>query len=143
MRVIAARERRIEGLFGIQAEPGDAPVAGFELHQHFAEARVAGRAGHQADMRRPFENLLAFLLRHAAQHAEDFAFARFALEILQTVENLLLGLVANAARVEKHQSGRIRRRNLRVALGQERACDLFGVVGIHLAAECFQVEGFP
>ncbi len=94
-------------------------------------------------MRRAVENLLAFLLRHAAQHAEDFAFAGLALEILQAIENLLLGLVANAACVVEHQPGVFRRLHLRVALLQKRADDLFGVVHIHLAAESFDVEGFP
>ena len=59
----------------IEAQAGDAPVAGLQLHQHFGQLRVAGRAGHQADVRRALEDLLAFLLRHAAEHAEDFALA--------------------------------------------------------------------
>jgi hypothetical protein len=37
------------------------------------------------------------LLGHAADNGEDFA--PIALEVLQTIENLLLGLVTNAARV--------------------------------------------
>ena len=40
VRIVAARERRIEGFVGIEAQAGDAAVAGFELHQHFAAARV-------------------------------------------------------------------------------------------------------
>ena len=41
------------------------------LHQHLTEAGVTGRAGHQADVRGALENLLAFLLCHAAEHAES------------------------------------------------------------------------
>ena len=67
------------------------------------QPRVAGRAGHQADVRRALEDLLAFLLRHASQHAEDLALAGLALELLQAVEDLLLGLVADAAGVVEHQ----------------------------------------
>ena len=92
MRIVAAGERRIEGFVRIQAEPGDAAIAGLELHQHFGQPRVAGRAGHQADVRRALENLLAFLLRHASQHAEDLALARRALEILQAVETFCSAL---------------------------------------------------
>jgi hypothetical protein len=36
----------------------------------------------------------SFLLRYAAEHADDFALAAFALELLETMENLLLGFVA-------------------------------------------------
>ena len=75
MRIVAARERSIEGFGGIEAEAGDALVAGFELHQHFRQPGVAGGPGDQADVRRPIEDLLAFLLGDAAEHAEDFALA--------------------------------------------------------------------
>ncbi len=140
MRIVAARERRVERLFGIEAQPGDAAVAGFELHQHLAEPRVAGRSANQADVRRALEDFLAFLLRHAAQHAENLALAG-ALEMLQAVEYFLLGLIADAARVVENQPGVFGLRHLRVALFQQRADDFFGVVGIHLAAEGFEVEG--
>ncbi len=54
-------------------------------------------------MRRAFENLLAFLLGDAAEHGEDLALARFALEVLQAVEDLLLGFIADAAGVVEDQ----------------------------------------
>jgi hypothetical protein len=75
VRIVAAGERRIESFVGVQAQAGDAAVARFELHQHLGQLGVAGRAGHQADVRRALENLLAFLLRHASEHAEHFALA--------------------------------------------------------------------
>ena len=94
-------------------------------------------------MRRALEDLLAFLLRHAAEHAENLALAGLALELLQAVEDLLLGLVADAAGVVENQVRRLRRLHLLIAFGHQRADHLFGVVRIHLAAECFDVEGFP
>jgi len=42
-------------------------------------------------VRRPFEDPLAFLLRHAAKHAEDFALAVL-LELLETMEDFLFAL---------------------------------------------------
>ena len=78
MRIVAARERRVEGFVGVEAQPGNAPVARLELHQHFRQLRVAGRPGHQAHVRRRLENVLAFLLRHASQNPEHFALARLA-----------------------------------------------------------------
>ena len=38
MRIVAAGHRRLEGVLGIEAQAGDAAVAGFELHQHLREA---------------------------------------------------------------------------------------------------------
>ena len=75
MRIIAARERRVEGILRIEAQSRDAAVPGFELHQHFRQLVVAGRSAHHADVRGLFENLLAFLLGHAAEHREGFALA--------------------------------------------------------------------
>ena len=53
-------------------------------------------------MRRPLEYLLAFLLGDAADHGENFSLSRFAFEMLQAIEDLLLGLVADAAGVVKN-----------------------------------------
>ena len=85
-------------------------------------------------MRRPLEDLFALLLRHAPEHAKDLVLAR-ALEILEAVEHLLLGFIADAAGVVQHESGVFRRSDLRVALFHERADHLFGIVHVHLAAE--------
>ena len=93
-------------------------------------------------MRSAVENLFAFLLGHAAEHAEHFALAG-ALELLQPVEDLLLGLIADAAGVVEDQRGFLGRFHLRIALLHQRADDLLRIVGIHLAAEGFDVESFP
>ena len=142
MRIVAAREGRVEGLIGIEAEAGDALVAGFELHQHLGQLRVAGGTGDQAHMRRALEDFLALLLGHAADDGEDLALARFALEMLQAVEDLLLGFVADAAGVVENVMRRFDGFDLRVALVEQRADDFFGVMGIHLAAESFDDRRF-
>ena len=92
-------------------------------------------------MRSFLENLLAFLLRHAAQHRERLALAVFFLELLQPVEHLLLGFIADAAGVVEDQLGFFGRLHLLVALMQQRADDLFRVVRVHLAPEGLDVEG--
>ena len=140
MRIIAGGERSIEGFFGIERESGDAAVAGFELHQHLAEPRVAGRTGYQRDIRRPLENLFAFLLGHTTEHANDLPLAGIALEVLQTIEYFLLRLIANAARIKEDElrvSGLL---HARVTLRKQSSGDFLRVVGIHLAAEGLYVE---
>ena len=66
VRIVAAGVRSFESLIAIEAEAGDALIAGFELHQHFRQAGIAGGAGDHAYVRRAVEDLFAFLLRHAA-----------------------------------------------------------------------------
>ena len=85
MRIVAAGERRFKRQVGIQAQAGDATVAGFQLHQQSRQLVVAGRAANQTDVRRFLENLLAFLLRDTSQHREGFAFAVL-LELIEPVE---------------------------------------------------------
>ena len=141
VRIVAARERRVESLVGVQAQTRDAPVAGFELHQHLRQLGVAGRSRHQADVRRAFEDLLAFLLRHAAQHGEHLALAGSLLNCCRRLKTFLLGLVANAAGVVENQFGFFGLLHLRIALGEQRADDFFRIVHIHLAPEGLDVEG--
>jgi hypothetical protein len=66
----------------------------------------------------------------------------FFLELVQAVKDFLLGLVANAAGVVEHQIGLFELLHLRVAIGNQRADDFFGVVRVHLAAEGFDVKSF-
>ena len=82
-------------------------------------------------------------LRDAAKDAEDLVLHSLAFEVLEAAEDLLFGLIADAARVVEDEPRVFRRRHLCIALGQQSADHLFGVVGIHLAAEGFDVEGFP
>ena len=40
VRIVAAGNGRLEGILGVEAQSGDAAVAGFELNQKLAEARL-------------------------------------------------------------------------------------------------------
>ena len=141
MRIVAASEGSVEGQVGIEAEAGDAPVAGFELYQHFGKPGIAGGTCDQTDVGGTVEDLLAFLLGDAADDGEDFAFAAF-LKMLQPVENLLLGFITDRAGVIENVIGLFGGLDLGVALVEERADHLFGIVRVHLAAEGFDVERF-
>ena len=92
-------------------------------------------------MRGAVENLLAFLLGDAADHGEDFPFPGVALEMLEAIENLLLGFIPDAAGVVENVVRRFHGVDLGVALVEERADDLFRVVRVHLAPEGLDVEG--
>ncbi len=105
------------------------------------QVAVAGRAGDERDVRRALEDLFAFLLRDAAEHGELLALALEPLVLVQAVEDLLLGFVADGAGVVEDQPGVGFVRHLDVALMLQRADDLFGVVGVHLAAEGLDVKG--
>src|SRR5437868_14358032 len=58
------------------------------------------------------------------------------------MKDLLLGFVANRARVVEDQSGFLHRGYLTVSLGEECADNFFRIMHSHLAAEDFQVERF-
>ena len=74
MRIAARGEFGLERLVGLAVvEPGDARSPGFDLYQHLGQIAIRGRSGDQRHVRRALENLLAFLLRHAAEHAEALA----------------------------------------------------------------------
>ena len=92
-------------------------------------------------MRRALENLFAFLLGHAAQHAKLLALFQQLLVIGEPIEDLLLRLVADGASVVQNQVSLLDRLHLPVALMHQRANDLFRVMHVHLAAEGFEVEG--
>jgi hypothetical protein len=56
--------------------------------------------------------------------------------------DLLLGLVANTARVVKDMGCFVGRIHLTKALLEHGADDLFRIVGIHLATERFEIKSF-
>jgi hypothetical protein len=64
------------------------------------------------------------------------------LVVVQAVEDLLFGFVADGAGVVEDQAGVFFRLHLPVALVAKSANDLLRVMGIHLAAEGLKVEGF-
>ena len=106
MRVGAGGEFGLEALVGLAVvEAGDALLPCLELHQHLRQIAIRGGAANQRNMGSALENLLAFLLRHAAQHAEALALFLQLLVVGQAVEDLLLGFVANGAGVVEDQPG--------------------------------------
>ena len=62
--------------------------------------------------------------------------------VIQAVKDLLLSLVADGAGVVQNQAGVFLVFNLPVTLVLQCANHLFGVMGIHLAAEGFKIESF-
>ena len=92
-------------------------------------------------MRSLFEDLLAFLLGDAAEHGKRFPLAMFSLKLVQPVEHLLFGFIADAAGVVEDQLGFLGGLDLLIALMEQRADDLLRVVRIHLAPEGLDVEG--
>jgi hypothetical protein len=64
------------------------------------------------------------------------------LVVVEAVEDLLLGFVADGAGVVEDQAGIFFRLHLPVTLMLQCANHLFGVMGIHLAAEGLKIEGF-
>ena len=111
-----------------------------DLHQHLGQVAVRGRTGHQRDVWRALENLLAFLLGHTAEHGKALPFLVQLLEVVQAMKDLLLGLIADRAGVVHDEVGLFLALDLRVALGDERAHDLLRVVEVHLAAKGLDVE---
>ena len=91
-------------------------------------------------MRCTVKNSLTFLLRHASYHAEQLPFTSLALELLQTVENLLFRFIADAAGVVQHQTGFFGRSDTAIALLQHSAHDFFRIVRVHLTAERLDVK---
>ena len=62
------------------------------------------------------------------------------LYVVEAVEDLLLGFVADGAGVVEDQPSLFDGLDLLVALGNECPNDLFRVMGVHLAAEGFEVK---
>ncbi len=116
-------------------EAGNAGFACFQTGQHLGQLAVGGGAGDQRNIRRPLEDLFALLLRHAAQHGEALAEVLLSFVVVEAVKDPLLRLVADGAGVVKDQPGVFFRLHLAVTLLKECANHLFGVMGVHLAAE--------
>ncbi len=75
----------------------------------FGQIAIARRAAHQAHPRRALENFFAFLLRHAAKHADHFPVRlRREFEVVEPLKHFLRGFFADAARVVE-QEIRVRR----------------------------------
>src|SRR5579872_6962012 len=74
MRVGARRELSLEAFVSFAVvQSGDTLLPCFNLDQHFRQVSIRRRAADQRNIRRALENLFAFLLRYASQHAEALA----------------------------------------------------------------------
>ena len=142
--MVAPRQFRLESLVRIRFQAAHAPLARLEPRQQERKLAVAGRAAHQADPRRPLENLFALLLRHAAEHANHLAgiAARIVLgiKLAQAREHLVRGFLPNAAGIVKNQARIVRRSHLPVSAPQENAGYFLRIVLVHLAAEGLDVK---
>ena len=82
--MVAPRQFRFESFVGISFQAGDAAFAVLQPRQQQRKFAITGRTAHQAHPRSALENLVALLLRHAAEHADHFA--GIAAEIIFRVE---------------------------------------------------------
>ena len=134
MRVGAGGVLGLETMVGLAiVEPGGAlPCSSLYFNLPTPSAfsictSISGRFRYDADPQtrdtcgRLLENLVALLLRHAAEDAEFLALRLKLLVVVEAVEDLLLGLVADGAGVVEHQPGLFDRRNLAIPL-LHRAC---------------------
>src|SRR5580704_2452772 len=143
--MIAPRQFSFECLVGVGVKAGDSVLSGFQARQQRRKLPITGRAAHQAYPGGALENLLAFLLRHATEHADHFA--GFAAKIISRIEfaearkNFLRSFFANAAGIVEDEASFVRRGHLAISAPQEHAGHLLGIVLVHLAAECLDVEG--
>ena len=96
--IIAARDFRFEGFVRVEIEAHHAAPAGFELRREVRKLAIAGRAADQADPRRALENVFAFLLREAAEHADDFRSACRAATIRRAARKLFARLFRGCCR---------------------------------------------
>ncbi len=103
--MVAAGDFGFKCFVGVGIQARDAPVPFFDLREQFRKFAITGRAAHQADPRGALENFFAFLLRHAAEHTDDFPGVLSGLELPQTGKDFLRRLLANAAGVIEDDLG--------------------------------------
>src|SRR5579871_629152 len=141
VRVGAGGEVGLEGEIGLAVvEAGDAGFAGFEAGKHLGEVAVGSGSGYEGDVGGLLEDALAFLLGDAAEDGKLFALALEALVLVEAMEDLLLGFVADGTGVVEDQAGIGFVLDAGVALVLKGANDFFRIMGVHLAAEGFDIE---
>ena len=141
VRIGAGGELGFKAFVGLAiVQAGDALLPCLDLHQHRRQIPVRRRSAHHGNMWGALKNLVAFLLRHAAQDAKLLALLLKLFVIRQPVKDFLLRLIADRTSVVENQSSLFDGGYLAIALGHERANDFFRVMDIHLAAKGFQVE---
>ena len=133
---VAARGQRRRVRLVLLEDLDDRP---FELRAGEQRGRVREVVGaeHDVDVRRRACERVPVLLREATAD-RDLEVGASVLQRLQVPEmavQLVVGVLADAARVQHHDVGRLEIRRTLHALGFEHARDAFRVVLVHLAAE--------
>ena len=139
-RVIAPRDAERERDVVVRAEVdlGHVRACGL-LHQHRQHPQ-APRADHDIDHRRALEQRLPFLLRHAPGHHDHRVaggVVRLDAQLPQTRVQLVLGVLAHAARVDDDDIGVAVVGRAVVPGGIQQPGHLLRVVIVHLAAVGF------
>src|SRR3984893_17323941 len=143
-RVVTPRQLRLKRFIRIGLESRHAVLARFQTRQQQWQLAITRGPAHEAYPRSAFENLFAFLLRHAAEHANHFA--GFASEIISGVEqaepgeNFVRGLFADTARIVENQPRLAGRSDLPIPAPQQHARHLLRIVLVHLAAEGLEIK---
>src|SRR5208282_4530554 len=141
--LVAAGELGLKTILGVEIQSFHPAVSGLELGEQIRQLRIARRTTHQADLRRALKKALAFLLRHATQHANDFPLGRPGLaEGSQSRENFLRSLFPNAARVIEDDVSILMGIHRAVTPRHQHARNFLRIVYVHLAAESFNIKGF-
>src|SRR4029077_8556570 len=118
-----------ETLVGLAVvQPGNPLLPCLELYQHLRKVAVRSRAADQRHVRGALENLLALLLRYAAQHSETLTLLVKFFVVGQAMKDLLLGFVANGTGVVKNQTSLFDRGHLAISLSQKGADNLLRIV---------------
>src|SRR5262249_35282984 len=97
--MIASRHFGLECLLSIGVQPRDTPVSLLQLREQLRQFPVARRPAYQAPPRRSLEDALAFLLRHASEHTDDFALVLLLPEFPEPRKYFLRCFFPDAARV--------------------------------------------
>ena len=142
MRTGAGGELGFKGHAALAVIESGGALPGLYLHQHLRQIAVAGGAGDERNVGRALEYLFALLLGDTANDGEFLSLFLKFFEIVEAVEDLLLGLVADGTGVVEDEVGLLDGVDPAISLGDERTDDLLGVVYIHLASEGFDKESF-
>src|SRR3954454_4963258 len=122
IRIRPDRERCVKRLIGLAViESSDTPLPCFDLNQHLGKISVRRRSGNQRNVWGALEDLLAFLLSNTPEDSKLLALRLELLEIIETMEDLLLSFIADRTSVIENQVGRFDRVHLGVSLLYERA----------------------
>jgi hypothetical protein len=128
------REHRVVVDHGGVEDLGEWPP-GARLGDQLSGAVDVVRAEHDVDVRRPVADDLAILLRQASRHHDlaPVALALPRLEVAEIAVELVVGVLADAARVEHDDVGVVLRSRRYEPVGLEQPRDALGVVLVHLA----------